>query len=79
MLERIIEQNRISEVIISKDTLPYSKIMELRTNPKFRFVNFRVSISSEDLFLQSQISLDDELPLAAFTLKKSNLFNRIFK
>lgn len=79
-ITKLIEEEKISEVIFSSDSIPYSTILKIIANNRNRFVNFRLVPNSLEVIIgKSSIDQLDEIPFIDIEYAIAKLENRILK
>jgi hypothetical protein len=77
---KIIQQEKVSEVIFSTDALSYKDILSVIARTKTRSVNFRlVPTSLEVIIGKTQIDRLSDLPFVQIEYRLNQLSNRFFK
>lgn len=77
---KVIEEQKISEVIFSSDAVPYSSILHIIAQNKNRFVNFRLVPNNVEVIIgKASIDQLDEIPFIDIEYNIGKFGNRFIK
>jgi GT2 family glycosyltransferase len=77
---KVIEEQKISEVIFSSDAVPYSSILHIIAHNKNRFVNFRLVPNNVEVIIgKASIDQLDEIPFIDIDYNIGKFGNRLIK
>lgn len=79
-LNKVIEEQRISEVIFSTGAVPYSTILKIISNNRSRFVNYRLVPNNLEVIIgKPSIDKLDEIPFIEIEYNIGKIGNRFIK